>query len=76
MSVAEVCEQPLALPRPAPLEARCRACGGWIATVPAGTPWARGRCFNRVQGRDCRLYGQGQTIQLRHPEPSAIKNDS
>lgn len=47
-----------------PQEARCRACGGWVGTVPPGTPWFRGRCGNRavdgLPGRKCRLYGQTQ----------------
>ncbi len=50
-----------------PVEARCRACGAWLSTVPAGTAWARGRCFNaRVQftGRKCELYGTAQTVVL------------
>lgn len=51
--------------REPPKEARCQACGGWIATVPAGTTWARGRCHNRVGGKDCRMYGKGQTVHLR-----------
>jgi hypothetical protein len=51
--------------KPPPVEARCAACGGWIATVPAGTPWARGRCYNRINGHACRLYGRGQTVHLR-----------
>lgn len=57
-----------------PVEARCRACGGWISTVPAGTPWVRGRCFNRQDGRDCSLKGQGQTIKLR-PASTMISVD-
>jgi hypothetical protein len=52
-------------PRSPPKEARCAACGGWITTVPAGTAWARGRCYNRTDGRNCKLYGQGQTVHLR-----------
>lgn len=55
-------------PKAPPVEARCRACGGWLATVPAGTLWARGRCFNgRTQiatGKKCELYGVGQTVVL------------
>lgn len=50
-----------------PLEVRCRACGGWLATVPPGTAWARGRCYGRTNGRPCPLYGQGQTVKLRTP---------
>lgn len=65
MTMATVRAEQPTVPKPPPQEARCRACGGWIATVPAGTAWARGRCFNRVNGRDCRLYGQGQTVKLR-----------
>lgn len=44
-----------------PREARCRACGGWIASAPAATTWVKARCGNKR----CRLYGEGQTIHLR-----------
>jgi hypothetical protein len=46
--------------RPVGVEAHCRHCAGWIATVPPGTPWARGRCIKR----GCLLYGSAQTVQL------------
>lgn len=64
MAVAVQVDAP-ASPRVPPIEARCSACGGWVATVPAGVPWVRGRCYNRIDHRDCRLYGRGQTIHLR-----------
>lgn len=48
-----------------PWEARCHACGGWVGTVPAGTPWFRGRCINRR----CRMYGK--TEKFRSPSSSA-----
>lgn len=44
-----------------PLEARCQGCGGWLSTVPAGTPWVRARCGNKR----CRLYGDGQMIRFK-----------
>lgn len=47
-------------PKP-PHEVRCRTCGGWLATVPAGTTWTRSRCMNKR----CALYGEGQTVKLR-----------
>lgn len=52
-----------------PWEARCRACGGWVGTVPGGTPWFRGRCGNRqmagMAGRRCPQYGVTQTFKAR-----------
>lgn len=48
-------------PKPAPVEARCAACGEWLSTVPPGTTWVRARCINRR----CRRYGEGQTVHLR-----------
>lgn len=36
----------------------CGACGGWIGTVPLGTPWFRGRCINRR----CPKYAEPQRI--------------
>lgn len=51
--------EPTAVKAP-PREARCRQCGGWIATAPAATKWLRGRCMNRR----CKLYGDGQTVKL------------
>ena len=44
-----------------PKEARCKACGEWVATASAGSTWVRGRCMNKR----CRKYGEGQTIHLR-----------
>lgn len=44
------------------LEVRCAACAGWIATVPAGTVWARARCIKR----GCTMYGEGQTVVLEN----------
>lgn len=50
-----------------PWEARCSACGGWLATVPAGTSWVRARCGNRqvggIPGRKCPLYAQSKTYK-------------
>lgn len=52
-----------------PVELRCRACGSWICSGPAGTPWLRGRCGNRSvlgqPGRKCALYGQTQKVIFR-----------
>lgn len=42
------------------VEAHCRGCGHWLATMPPGSPWVRLRCHNRR----CRLYRQTQTIRL------------
>jgi hypothetical protein len=54
-------------PKAPPWEARCKSCGGWVGTVPAGTAWFRGRCGNRSvlgqPGRKCALYGQTQTFR-------------
>jgi len=47
-------------PRAPPAEARCRACGGWLGTVPAGTRWLRTRCLDRR----CALHGVAQTVHL------------
>lgn len=58
---------PSAPPKPAPWEARCASCGGWVGTVPGISPWFRGRCGNRqvsgLPGRKCRLYGQSVTFK-------------
>jgi hypothetical protein len=62
MATERLADVPVKAP---PVEARCGACGGWVGTVPAGTAWMRGRCYNRTEGHDCRLYGKGQTIHLR-----------
>jgi hypothetical protein len=52
-----------------PWEARCKACGGWVGTVPGGTAWFRGRCGNRSvlgqPGRKCALYGSTQSFKQR-----------
>lgn len=48
-------------PKAPPLEARCRYCGEWVSTVPAGTIWTRSRCF----ARHCPSKGKQQTIYLR-----------
>lgn len=37
----------------------CGACGGWIGTVPDGTPWFSGRCINRR----CLKYSEPQRIK-------------
>jgi hypothetical protein len=42
------------------VEVRCAGCASWLATVPAGTIWARARCIRR----GCTFYGLGQTVQL------------
>lgn len=47
--------------KPAPREARCKACGEWVATASSGAAWVRGRCMNRR----CKKYGEGQTIHFR-----------
>lgn len=51
-------------PRTRPIEVFCRACQAWLGTVPPGTPWFRGRCFNRsvggLPGRKCGKYGETQ----------------
>jgi hypothetical protein len=44
-----------------PKEARCFACGGWIASAPGSTTWVKARCGNKR----CPKYGEGQTIHLR-----------
>lgn len=49
---------------PAPQEARCRSCGGWLASAPAGAAWVRARCGNKR----CRLYGDGQMIRFREQD--------
>ena len=53
---------------PAPVEGRCAVCGGWVVTVPAGTPWARGRCGNRkfggLPGRKCPAYAEARTFRF------------
>lgn len=54
--------------RSPPWQARCRACGAWIATSPGDTPWVQTACFNwRVNreiaaDRKCPLYGKMQTV--------------
>lgn len=53
-------ESPTAVKQP-PKEARCKGCGGWIASAPGGTTWVKARCGNKR----CRLYGEGQTIHLK-----------
>ena len=51
-----------------PWDARCRACGGWIATAPSPATWVRAKCMNwrasRTLGTDrrCPLYNQSQTV--------------
>lgn len=51
-----------------PIEVFCRVCQAWLGTVPAGTSWFRGRCFNRSvdgrPGRKCSRYGETQ----RYPD--------
>jgi hypothetical protein len=47
------------MPKPPPQQAYCKACGGWIATVPAGTAWVRGRCMNKR----CQKYSEAQQIK-------------
>lgn len=37
----------------------CGVCRGWLGTVPAGTPWFRGRCINRR----CPKYSEAQRIK-------------
>lgn len=58
-------EQPKALP----WDARCRACGTWLAAVPGCSEWVRVRCGNRryngQEGRKCPLYAQQQTVKIR-----------
>lgn len=54
-----------------PWDARCSACGGWIATAPGEAPWVRAKCMNwrvtRTVGSDrkCRLYNQSQMVHRR-----------
>jgi hypothetical protein len=57
MAIARVV-QPI-VPKPPPQQAYCKKCGGWIATVPAGTPWVRGRCLNKR----CPKYSEAQQIK-------------
>jgi hypothetical protein len=51
--------EPPTMPKPPPQQAYCKACGGWIATVPAGTAWVRGRCMNKR----CQKYSEAQQIK-------------
>lgn len=68
MAAPAVVEQPTKAP---PWDARCEACGGWIATVSGGASWVRVKCMNwRVnrtlsENRRCPKYGQTQTIHIR-----------
>ncbi len=39
-------------------EAKCRACGHWMATAPDGTAWQKSRCHDRR----CREYGKPQKV--------------
>jgi hypothetical protein len=54
-----------------PWQARCTACGEWVATVPAGALWVQAKCQNwRVNreiasDRKCPLYGKMQTLHKR-----------
>jgi hypothetical protein len=58
-------------PGAVPWDARCAACGGWIATVPGAARWVRAKCMNwraHASGRSerrCQKYGVGQTVHKR-----------
>lgn len=56
MSAERVTEQP----KSPPTTVYCRACSGWVGTVPAGTAWIRTRCINKR----CRLYSVAQQIKV------------
>lgn len=47
-------------PKAPPVAIYCRACSGWIGTVPAGTPWFRGRCINKR----CQKYAVAQQVKV------------
>lgn len=58
-------------PKAPPWQARCAACGEWVATVPSGALWVQAKCQNWRVNRDvapdrkCPLYGKMQTLHKR-----------